>query len=81
MSDLDQFFQTRPGRPRDFDRAALHKDPVFPSQRDDVRDCAQRDKINEQVMKDPRIAGLDMKAMPFDPKRMFFGGFEVLVAL
>ena len=42
---------------------------------------AHRDEINEQVMKDPRIAGLDMKSMPFDAKRMFFGGFEVLVEL
>ena len=42
---------------------------------------AHRDKVNEQVMKDPRIAGLDINAMPFDPKRMFFGGFEVLVEL
>ena len=42
---------------------------------------AHRDKINEQVMKDPRIGGIDMKSMPFDAKRMFFGGFEVLVEL
>jgi uncharacterized protein YbaA (DUF1428 family) len=42
---------------------------------------AERDRINQQVMKDPRIANLDMKSMPFDAKRMFFGGFEVLVKL
>jgi len=42
---------------------------------------AHRDRINEKVMKDPRIAGLDINAMPFDAKRMFFGGFEVLVEL
>jgi len=42
---------------------------------------AHRDKVNEHVMKDPRIAGLDVKSMPFDAKRMFFGGFEVLVEL
>jgi uncharacterized protein YbaA (DUF1428 family) len=42
---------------------------------------AHRDKINEQVMKDPRTGGIDMKSMPFDAKRMFFGGFEVLVEL
>jgi uncharacterized protein YbaA (DUF1428 family) len=40
-----------------------------------------RDRVNEQVMKDPRTAGMDPKAMPFDGKRMFWGGFEVLVTV
>ena len=41
---------------------------------------AQRDRINAKVMKDPRLAEMmDPKAMPFDGKRMFWGGFEVLV--
>jgi uncharacterized protein YbaA (DUF1428 family) len=39
----------------------------------------QRDRVNEQVMKDPRITENMGKAMPFDGKRMFWGGFEVLV--
>jgi uncharacterized protein YbaA (DUF1428 family) len=30
-------------------------------------------------MKDPRIASMDPKSMPFDVKRMVYGGFEVLV--
>ena len=31
-------------------------------------------------MKDPRLAKMmDVKAMPFDAKRMIFGGFKVLV--
>ena len=31
-------------------------------------------------MKDPRLAKrMDVKVMPFDAKRMFFGGFKVLV--
>jgi uncharacterized protein YbaA (DUF1428 family) len=38
-----------------------------------------RDRVNAQVMKDPRIANIDPKSMPFDSKRMFWGGFEVLV--
>lgn len=38
-----------------------------------------RDQVNEAVMKDSRFANMDMKTMPFDGKRMFFGGFEVLV--
>jgi uncharacterized protein YbaA (DUF1428 family) len=41
---------------------------------------AHRDRVNAKVMKDKRLtAMMDPKAMPFDPKRMFFGGFKVLV--
>ena len=40
-----------------------------------------RDKVNANVMKDPRIANMmDPKAMPFDGKRMIYGGFEVFVS-
>ena len=41
---------------------------------------ADRDRINAKVMKDPRLADMmDPKAMPFDGKRMFWGGFKVMV--
>ena len=40
---------------------------------------ADRDRVNARVMKDKRIAGMDMKDMPFDAKRMIYGGFKVLV--
>jgi uncharacterized protein YbaA (DUF1428 family) len=41
---------------------------------------AHRDSVNAKVMKDPRLAGMcDSKAMPFDVKRMAYGGFKVLV--
>ena len=41
---------------------------------------AHRDVVNAKVMKDPRLAKMmDMKAMPFDSKRMAYGGFEVMV--
>lgn len=42
---------------------------------------AHRDRVNKLVMKDPRIASMDLKSMPFDTKRMFFGGFKTLVEL
>ena len=43
---------------------------------------AQRDRINAKVMKDPRLAKMmDPKAMPFDAKRMFWGGFKSIVEL
>jgi uncharacterized protein YbaA (DUF1428 family) len=41
---------------------------------------AHRDRVNAKVMKDPRLASMmDPKAMPFDAKRMVYGGFGVLV--
>lgn len=41
---------------------------------------AHRDKVNAKVMADPRIAKMcDPKDMPFDVKRMAYGGFKVLV--
>lgn len=41
---------------------------------------AQRDSVNKKVMKDPRLAKMmDMKAMPFDSKRMVYGGFNMMV--
>ena len=39
-----------------------------------------RDRVLAKVMKDPRLGKMmDMKAMPFNPKRMAYGGFKVLV--
>ena len=41
---------------------------------------AHRDRVNAKVMKDPRIHSMcDPKDMPFDCKRMVYGGFKVLV--
>jgi uncharacterized protein YbaA (DUF1428 family) len=43
---------------------------------------AHRDRVNAKVMKDPRLANMmDPKALPFDGKRMFWGGFKTLVDL
>ena len=43
---------------------------------------AKRDEINEKVMKDPRLNEMmEGKDMPFDAKRMFWGGFETIVEL
>jgi uncharacterized protein YbaA (DUF1428 family) len=41
---------------------------------------ADRDRINDKAMKDPRIINMMKgKKMPFDCKRMAFGGFKVMV--
>ena len=46
---------------------------VYKSRRD-------RDRILKKVMSDPRIK-MDPTDMPFDGKRMFWGGFKTLVEL
>jgi uncharacterized protein YbaA (DUF1428 family) len=39
-----------------------------------------RDRVLARVMKDKRLAGMmDPKAMPFDAKRMIYGGFRIVV--
>ena len=41
-----------------------------------------RDSVNAKVMADPRLADMmDPKQMPFDGKRMFWGGFKPIVSL
>jgi uncharacterized protein YbaA (DUF1428 family) len=43
---------------------------------------AHRDLVNAKVMKDPRITAMgDHKSIPFDVKRMAYGGFKILVGL
>ncbi|HKB08352.1 MAG TPA: DUF1428 domain-containing protein [Candidatus Polarisedimenticolia bacterium] len=39
---------------------------------------AHRDRVNAKVMKDPRIEKM-VDSMPFDVKRMVYGGFKTLV--
>lgn len=42
---------------------------------------AHRDRVNAKVMQDPRIKqDMEKMEMPFDCKRMIYGGFETLVA-
>ena len=43
---------------------------------------AHRDEVNEKVMKDPRMADMmKPESMPFDGKRMIYGGFEEFIDL
>ena len=42
---------------------------------------AHRDKVNARVMADKRIAASMAGDMPFDPKRMAYGGFKTIVAV
>ncbi|MEX2301940.1 MAG: DUF1428 domain-containing protein [Bryobacterales bacterium] len=43
------------------------------------KSCAHRDRVNAKVMKDPRISNMGTKKMPFDMKRMVYGGFKIFV--
>jgi len=46
------------------------------------RSKGERNRINAKVMKDKRLATMmDPKAMPFDARRMFYGGFKTVVSL
>jgi uncharacterized protein YbaA (DUF1428 family) len=46
------------------------------------RSRGQRDRVMAKVMKDKRLAAMmETKDLPFDAKRMIFGGFKTMVAL
>jgi uncharacterized protein YbaA (DUF1428 family) len=46
------------------------------------RSRKHRDSVVAKVMKDPRLkAMMDPKAMPFDAKRMIYGGFKTIVEM
>ena len=46
------------------------------------RSRAHRDRVNARVMSDPRLEKMmSSEAMPFDDKRMFWGGFKAVVDL
>lgn len=48
---------------------------VYPSR-------AKRDEVNEKVMKDPRMADfMQPDKLPFDGKRLIYGGFEMVLDL
>ena len=41
---------------------------------------AHRDRVNAKVMKDPRLAKMmSPEGVPFDAKRMIYGGFDTIV--
>ena len=40
-----------------------------------------RDTVNAKVMRDPLLANMTAATMPFDGKRMFWGGFKTMVEM
>lgn len=43
---------------------------------------AHRDRVNKKIMSDPRLAAMiGPDGVPFDSKRMIYGGFKTMVVL
>jgi uncharacterized protein YbaA (DUF1428 family) len=40
---------------------------------------SHRDRVNKKVMVDPRITSVDPSTIPFDSRRMLYGGFTTIV--
>ncbi|MEZ0470299.1 DUF1428 domain-containing protein [Luteimonas salinilitoris] len=72
----------QPGKVTSFPQAVkLKPDEVVVFSYIVYKSRAQRDRVNKKVMADPRLAAIDPKAMPFDPKRMIWGGFKSIVEM
>ncbi|MEN5207139.1 DUF1428 domain-containing protein [Stenotrophomonas terrae] len=72
----------KPGKRTSFPQAVkLKEDEVVVFAYVLFRSRAHRDKVNAKAMADPRLAGMSPKDMPFDGKRMFWGGFQPFVQL
>jgi uncharacterized protein YbaA (DUF1428 family) len=71
----------KPGKLTSFPQAVkLKKDEVVWFSWIVYKSKAERKRILKQVMADKRLAKMmDPKAMPFDMKRMIYGGFKVMV--
>jgi len=73
----------QPGKTTSFPQAVKLKDgEVVMFSYIIYRNRRDRDRINKLVMADPRLAAMmDPKKMPFDGRRMFWGGFRQMIAL
>jgi uncharacterized protein YbaA (DUF1428 family) len=73
----------KPGKWTSFPQSVkLKKDEVVVFSYIIYKSRSDRDKILAKVMKDPRLAdSMDPKKIPFDGKRMIYGGFKTMVEL
>lgn len=70
----------QPGKLTSFPQSVMLKDDevvIFSWIRYPSREA--RDEINAKVMADPRLKEMGPDTLPFDGKRMFWGGFRPLV--
>ena len=71
----------KPGKVTSFPQAVkLKKDEVVFFSWIVYKSRRHRDAVNKKVMADPRISAMGPKDMPFDGKRMMFGGFTPVVS-
>jgi uncharacterized protein YbaA (DUF1428 family) len=73
----------KPGKQTSFPQAVkLRPDEVVVFSWIVFKSRAQRDRINAKVMADPRMSAIcPPEKMPFDGKRMFWGGFKPIVQM
>jgi len=73
----------KPGKVTSFPQSVkLRRDEVVVFSWIVYKSRSARDRINAKVMKDPRLADMmNPKNVPFDAKRMFFGGFKSMIEL
>ena len=72
----------QPGKLTSFPQAVkLKPDEVVVFSWIRYRSRAHRDKVNAKVMADPFFAGMAPADMPFEGKRMFWGGFKPFVQM
>ncbi len=73
----------KPGKLTSFPQAVkLKADEVVVFSWIVYRNRRERDRIMQRVMADPRLAdSMDPKRLPFDGRRMFWGGFKPMVVL
>ena len=73
----------KPGKHTSFPQAVKRKpDEVVVFSWIVYKSRAQRDRINAKVMADPRMSAIcPPDKMPFDGKRMFWGGFKPIASM
>lgn len=74
----------QPGKLTSFPQAVkLKKDEIVVFSYIVYKSRAHRDRVNRQVMADPRIEAMmpDKSKPPFDSRRMVFGGFKAIVSM
>jgi uncharacterized protein YbaA (DUF1428 family) len=73
----------QPGKVTSFPQAVqLKDDEVIALAWVVYKNKADRDRIGKAVMEDPQLEdSMDPSKMPFDGKRMFWGGFETIIGL
>ncbi|OOG49311.1 RNA signal recognition particle [Rhodanobacter sp. C06] len=72
----------RPGKLTSFPQSVkLKPDEVVVFSWISYRSRAHRDRVMAKVLADPRLSGMSPASMPFDGRRMFFGGFKPMLKL